>query len=126
MTNSQAVRSCLLVVEDDHELCETWAAVLEGEGYHVATASNGQEALDYLRSAPPPGLILLDLIMPVMDGWEFRQQQQQDPVLADIPVLIVTGGRVPKHRRSMVDAAGYLLKPVDHRTLLDAVARYCR
>src|SRR5439155_12456386 len=81
---------CVLVVEDDTDGRETLAELLEAEGYPVARAANGRQALDYLQRAGPPGLILLDLLMPVMDGYQFRQRQRQDPVLASIPIAVVS------------------------------------
>src|SRR5690242_14878079 len=100
----------ILIVEDNPDSRETLAMVIEGMGYTVSTASNGREALDYLRTHSLPCLILLDLMMPVMDGWEFRNQQRQDPALADIPILVVSAVNDPDQIRA-VDAVDYLKKP---------------
>src|SRR4051794_28574938 len=80
----------ILVVDDDPDLRDTLGQILEDEGYSVAAASNGREALAYLRERPAPSLILLDLMMPVMDGWQFRSEQRLDSVLAKIPVLVIS------------------------------------
>lgn len=116
----------ILVVEDDPDTQATLTELLEAEGYHVIGTGNGQEALDYLRNNPPPCLILLDMVLPVMDGWEFREQQKRDPAIAAIPVVIVTAGAAPQRQTRSIDAAAYFLKPVDTETLLDTVARHCR
>jgi CheY-like chemotaxis protein len=98
-----AVRASVLVVEDDRDIRECMADALEMEGYAVMCAGNGREALDQLRRGPRPDLILLDLLMPVMSGWEFRQAQLADPLLAGIPVVIVSasapgdGARPDRH-----------------------------
>src|SRR5437879_4611456 len=81
---------CVLVVEDDADVRETLAELLEAAGYQVAGAANGWQALGYLQWARPPGLILLDLMMPVMDGHQFRQRQRQEPVLASIQLAVVS------------------------------------
>lgn len=84
--------STVLVVDDDRDVCDLIQAALAGKGYKTIVAGNGREALDYLKSrAPRPKLILLDLMMPEMNGWEFRKVQQSDPALAGIPVAIITG-----------------------------------
>jgi CheY-like chemotaxis protein len=126
MTNvePQSTRNVLLV-EDDCYLRKLVAEILEEEGYHVSCAANGQEALTHLRHAPLPGLILLDCMMPVMDGWEFRRRQQQDEALAPIPVVVLTAAGITEQEIASVGAAGFLLKPFDLTALLDAVARHC-
>ena len=78
------------MIEDDALIQLTTATRLQRAGYKVATASNGREALKYLRENEPPSCIVLDLMMPVMDGWEFRERQLANPALASIPVLITT------------------------------------
>src|SRR5262245_26845005 len=82
----------VLVVEDSIDTRDSLAFLLRSVGgYQVSTAANGQEALDRLRAGPRPGLILLDLLMPTMDGWEFCHRLRQDPALASIPVVVVSG-----------------------------------
>jgi len=80
----------ILVVDDDSELSELMASILEDEGYQAVAVENGQVALDYLKKSPAPCVILLDLMMPSMNGWEFRDAQLSDPSLADIPVVVVS------------------------------------
>ena len=83
-----------MVVDDDHDIRESFASLLTDAGMEVTVAQNGREALAVLRSSdPPPCLIFLDLMMPVMDGFEFRQEQCRDPGLATIPVIVITAGR---------------------------------
>lgn len=81
----------ILVVDDDPELRGVTAIALEEEGYRVAVAANGQEALDMLRAGLRPCLILADLMMPVMSGWELRNELQRDALLAGIPLVFITG-----------------------------------
>ena len=81
----------ILVVEDTESLRDILASVLTQAGYGVVRAASGTEALSCLRSGAPIGLILLDLVMPMMDGWQFRAEQQRDPRLRHIPVIIVSG-----------------------------------
>jgi len=80
----------ILVVDDDEDLRESFAGVLEDAGYEAASAGNGREALDFLRSSPPPCLVLLDLMMPVMDGLSFITEKEADSELANIPVVVIT------------------------------------
>jgi CheY-like chemotaxis protein len=81
----------ILIVEDDAPIREMLVEILEDEGYPVQGASNGQEAFAALRTIPTlPKLVLLDLMMPVMDGWTFRQKQLQDPLLRGIPIIVLS------------------------------------
>lgn len=112
----------ILVVDDDQGALEALSDILEYEGYAVIRASNGLQALERLRdSAPRPELIILDLLMPVMDGWEFRQRQKQDPELAKIPVLVVTAIGTS----AGIDAVQILHKPIDVDALLRTVSQLC-
>ncbi len=122
---TQRSRSCILIVEDDPDFRDTLAELLQLEGYRVAQAANGREALEHLRQGMPPCIILLDLMMPVMSGWEFREAQQQDPALAQIPVAVLTGVRNSVDRVAALGAVGYFQKPVDMQDVLTTVARYC-
>jgi CheY-like chemotaxis protein len=115
----------VLVVEDDPGVQRTVRRQLETYGYGVATANNGKEALDELAKGPVPALILLDLSMPGMDGWAFRIQQQKDPRLAAIPVVICSAFYDPAPAAEMARAAGFLAKPYDLEMLLATVRRYC-
>lgn len=115
----------ILVVEDESEIREEVAEILEDEGYQVQTAAHGAEALERLRGSARPRLILLDLMMPVMDGPEFRAAQLADPLLAEIPVVIATGAGNVHQRANDLKAAGYLAKPFGTRELLKMVSRFC-
>jgi CheY-like chemotaxis protein len=111
----------VLVVDDDRDIRDSLIEALEEHGYRAAGASNGVEALAVLRGAPePPSLILLDLMMPVMDGQGFREHQLADPSLAGIPVLVMSAYSdvEAQARRLGLDA---MQKPFALRPLLDAV-----
>jgi CheY-like chemotaxis protein len=112
-----------LVVEDDETIRESLSDLLRDEGAELVTAANGREALDSLRASTPPDLILLDLMMPVMDGWQFRKEQKKlAPELANIPLVVITAtGKRPV----LVDAAELVMKPLDLNRLFEAVERYC-
>jgi CheY-like chemotaxis protein len=114
----------ILVVEDDADIRDALAQILEFEGYHVICAANGQEALEYLKDSKKPGLILLDLMMPVMDGWQFRAEQQKDEKISDVPVIIVSADGRVYQKAAAIGAAGYLRKPVELETLLNAVEKH--
>jgi signal transduction histidine kinase len=111
----------LLVVEDDADIREALDGLLSMEGFRVTGCSNGREALDWLRHASKPDLILLDLMMPVMDGWQFRVAQKDDPELSRIPVLALSADATAK--AAAIDADAYLKKPVDYETLIDTIDR---
>jgi CheY-like chemotaxis protein len=107
----------LLLIEDDELLRGAMKMVLEWEGYHVACAGNGREALDLLRAGPRPSCILLDLMLPVLDGWTFRHKQKRDPALADIPVVVVSA----TDPTGWPDAARHVQKPFQPAELLAAI-----
>jgi CheY-like chemotaxis protein len=118
----------VLVVEDDVDILRAIVQVLEDEGYAVRVAANGQAALDTLRAPGTslPCLILLDLMMPVMDGWGFRAAQLRDPTLAQIPVIVLTADGNAVDKGPLMNSAGALRKPVELMTLLAAVAESLR
>lgn len=115
-------RATILLVEDDPDVRDAVAESLEDHGYRVLLAAHGEEALQQLRrSSVRPSLILLDLMMPVMDGWHFREEQKKDPLLADIPVVALTAhGNLREF-----DANDHLRKPISLETLLGVVDRFC-
>jgi len=114
----------ILVVDDDTDLREGLADLLQSRGYRVLTADDGAKALRWLRKSDAPSLILLDLMMPVMDGHEFIAQRSADPVLTRIPVVVISAGLHP--RGSVVPgAAEVLYKPFDPDNLMRIVQRYC-
>jgi len=112
----------VLLVDDDGDVREALADCLTAAGYQVATCSNGLAALDWLRAAPrPPGLVLLDMMMPVMDGWQFREEQLAHPSLAAVPVVMLSARYdTPAHA-----GVEQLRKPIRARDLVAVVARYC-
>jgi CheY-like chemotaxis protein len=120
---SAASHCPVLIVEDDEDLREMMAQLLTLEGYQTATVANGREALQYLQEGERPQLILLDLMMPVMDGWEFRRQQQADPELAPVPVIVLSA--LDQGRASNLEADAFLKKPLDFDHLLTLVRNYC-
>ncbi|HWN70917.1 MAG TPA: response regulator [Haliangium sp.] len=116
----------VLVVEDDRDVREAILEVLEDNAYRAVAASNGQEGLETLRAAAgKPCLILLDLMMPVMDGWGFRAAQKGDTELGSIPVVVLTAHASAPQTAQDMEAAGFLKKPVRLDALLDTVQRYC-
>ena len=121
---ARLVKHCpVLIVEDDEDLREMMAQLLTLEGFETATVANGREALEYLHNASTPDVILLDLMMPVMDGWEFRRQQQADPAIAPVPVFVLSA--LDQNRASNLDATAFLKKPLDFDRLLSLVRTYC-
>lgn len=115
----------VLIVEDDELTRSAWESALQAEGFSTAGAANGREALNYLLRNGPPRLILLDLMMPVMSGWEFRHEQLRDPALARIPVVVCSAvGDLPQEV-SLLGAAGCLQKPLDSRQLVNVVRTFC-
>ena len=115
-------RHQILVVDDDEGIREAMVSILQVMGYSVASANNGKEALDYLRNAATPDLIISDLAMPIMDGRQFRREQVKEPRLAKIPVIVVSA----LSDQTDIDANEIFIKPVEVEILLAAVDRYCR
>ena len=117
--------SPVLIVEDDRDVREALVEVLEDEGVLVAAAGNGVEALGYLRDAEIlPRLILLDLMMPVMDGRQFRVAQLKDPKWAAVPVVVMTATGDFKEESRRMNVSGAIRKPLDLAQLFDVVSKY--
>jgi len=115
----------VLVVEDDPTIREVLVEVLGEHGYHAVGASNGREALDTLASSSGrPCVILLDLMMPIMDGRSFREEQLQKPELSGIPVIVISA-HLDHAVTSDLHAAAYLRKPVRLADVLQSVRAYC-
>ena len=115
----------VLLVEDDRELHEAMTAILDAEGYRVIGAYDGQQAIDRLREGVRPSVILLDLMLPVKDGRQFRAEQLADPRLAAIPVIAYSGDdRVADAARAL-RVKHWFRKPVNFGAMLEAVAAYC-
>ena len=115
----------VLIVEDDRDTREMLGRFLELEGFDVQTAANGELALKVLQDEEPPSVIILDLMMPVMNGWQFRLAQQSDPNLSQIPVVVVTAAGV-REDIPAISADGWLSKPVDFDRLLATIGPLCQ
>ena len=115
----------VLVVDDDDVIRSLWTTVLERAGYQVSSASDGQEALDYLRQNQPlPDLILLDLMMPTMNGWQFLKELREEPLFASLVVVVISANDIPGKQLASFGIAAYLQKPVAMKTLLETVAQF--
>jgi CheY-like chemotaxis protein len=110
----------VLVVEDDPAGRAALALILSHVGHDVRCAADGKEALDELR-AHRPDVVLLDLLLPKVDGWEFRRRQQQDPDLAGVPVVVLSGGGPARRRGDLLGDVPWLPKPVEVECLLAAI-----
>ena len=120
--SDEATERPILVVEDDEDIRETLQLYLQTSGYAVRTAENGQEALDVLHEGTTPCLILLDMMMPVMDGWKFLTALDGEDRLADVPVVVVTAHADQKPGDRVQDI---LRKPVDVRAMMETVRAHC-
>lgn len=117
----------ILVVEDDRDIRETVVEILRDEGYEVVGAMNGADALDRLRDGSSlPSLILLDLMMPVMDGRTFRLELQHDAALASIPVVLLSANSELSRQADDLGVAGFLTKPLTPDSLVQAVENHRR
>jgi CheY-like chemotaxis protein len=115
----------VMIVEDDRDTREMLGRFLELEGFDVRTAANGQLALEALQQNEEPCVIILDLMMPVMNGWQFREKQVRDPRFSRIPVVVVTAAG-PREEIPAITADGWLSKPVDFDRLLATIGPLCQ
>jgi CheY-like chemotaxis protein len=113
------------VIDDDKDIRDAIRFILEMEGFHVREASDGAEGLARIREDHGVCLVLLDLMMPKMSGWEFRKRQLQDPELASIPVCVLSGGIGVAEHATQLHANHYIVKPVDLGELVGTVRRFC-
>jgi CheY-like chemotaxis protein len=113
----------ILLVEDEPNLREDLAYLLGDDGYLVRTAAHGAEALALLEGGARPAIIILDLMMPVMDGWETRARLRAAPALSDIPILVLSGFPNDEADIAALAVAGYLTKPVGLHRLREMIAR---
>ena len=113
----------VFIIEDDIDTREMLGKFLELEGYHVETAANGQQALERFAHGASACVIVLDLMMPVMDGWQFRRMQVEDARLAKIPTIVVSAAG--RERMAHISADAYLAKPIDMDELLSRVSQFC-
>ena len=119
MTNRQ--RDYVLIVDDDADIRETIDMVLQGSGYHCCGARDGAEALECLKADPLPDVILLDMMMPGMNGQEFRSEQLKDARLAKVPVVLVSADDKANQKASVLGISRVLRKPFDIPALVAAV-----
>ncbi len=115
----------VLVVEDDIDIREAMVGILESAGYSVWAASDGAEALAQLHAGNRPCIILLDLMMPVMDGWTFGEEKDKDPSFADIPIVVVSAVSRNDPRNARMRSVDHLPKPLNIDKLLATVERFC-
>src|SRR5574337_446506 len=115
----------ILIVEDDADVRESMRLLLELEGFAAETACDGQEALDKLRCGMNPCLILLDLMMPRMDGFQFVNEKRQDPTISSIPVLVYSGHYDATANAAKLGAEGYVQKPVEPGAFLRLIRLTC-
>jgi len=113
----------ILIIEDDDDLATTMAQLIGRQGYRVVTSANGREAIERLQAGERPDAILLDMMMPIMNGWEFRAEQTAMPDVADIPVITVTADGSAKEKARAIHAAGVLTKPVSGTNLMNELKR---
>lgn len=115
----------VLIVDDDHAVVESLQDFLEDEGFEVVTATDGQAALDLLRRGLRPCVILLDLMMPRLNGWEFRHEQLQDADLKDIPIVVVSAVPLSLGALAQLGDVEFVPKPPSLPRLLAAIRRHC-
>ncbi len=120
-----AQNSTVLVVDDELDLCETVQLVLELRGYEVVSFADGEAALEGLRAGVHPCLILLDIMMPRMNGLQFREEQVNDPHLRKIPVFVLTGAGQSVLDKVAALGLEALRKPIQLEELLGVVKRFC-
>ena len=114
----------ILLVEDEAAIREVIEAVLEAEGYRVVSTVDGADALDVLRDGLRPCMIILDLMMPVMDGRAFREAQEREPRLAGIPLLVMSADAGIEFKALNIGVRDYLKKPIDLETVLAKVKSF--
>jgi CheY-like chemotaxis protein len=113
----------ILIVEDDADVADAMSCILADEGFKTMQVANGEEALAVLASGARPDVILLDLMMPVMDGVEFRRRQARDPRISSIPVVIISADRKVAETAREMGVAGFLRKPVTPSQVLAEIRR---
>lgn len=124
VAEAEVAKRCLVaIIEDDAEFRNMLRDLLEEEQYRVVALSNGAEALEALRGETVPNVILLDVSMPVMDGFDFLRFRNDDPRLAQVPVVLVTNAK--PHERPTVGVNDVVRKPIDIDEILFAIKRYC-
>ncbi len=112
-------------MDDEPSIRKVFGRSLRGAGFDVVIADDGPDGLQKMRDDPSIGLVLLDLNMPGMDGFQFREEQQADPRLRDVPTIVVTGEAIGRIVSEPLDADQYLFKPVGLDHLISVVNDYC-
>ena len=115
----------VLVIDDNQDIREGWAKVLQAEGFAVVTAQHGREALTMLRDGLKPCIIIIDLMMPVMNGFEFRFEQLRDPGLAHIPVIACSGITDTAQTAKHLKPNACMQKPAEVSHLVALVRQHC-
>jgi CheY-like chemotaxis protein len=113
----------VLLVEDNDDVREMMALALQLAGASVACAANGRDALALLKGRPAPNLILLDLMMPVMNGWELSAALKRDEALAKVPIVVISA--MGEAGAAELQPAEFISKPVDIDHLIDVVTEHC-
>ena len=117
----------LLIIEDDRDILEVLKDLLESENYEVSTAENGQEGLNFLENCSNlPGLILVDLMMPVMDGFQFREKQSVHPKFKSVPVVVMSADGHSEAKKERIGVQFFMKKPLDLEVVLSTIAREYR
>lgn len=119
-----AAEPSVLVVDDDEDIRDVLSVLLETEGFHVDTARDGLEALEQLKSGPPPAVVLLDMMMPRMDGESLVREMKRDPTVAAVPIVIMSGHSAVREKAESLAADDCLVKPVEVDELLRVVRRF--
>lgn len=112
----------IFIIEDDQDIRESLQLALEMEGYEVLAAENGKEGIELLKKIQRPHLIILDLMMPIMDGWEFLSKRKLHQDLATIPVIVVSAAG---DKTTPIEASSFIKKPIDLEAFLNVVEQYC-
>jgi two-component system response regulator AtoC len=115
----------IMVIDDDESVRSALTDLLQDEGYRVVAFADGGDGLGYLSAGETPDLVLLDLMLPTVDGWRFRAEQVMNPVLASIPVIVVTAAPATAHDSELDGDVDVVRKPFETRTLLSRIRRHC-
>ncbi len=121
------MKKIILIIDDDQGIRDALSELFEMEGYKVELAENGNEGLKCLRSmSSGPDLILLDLMMPNMDGFQFREKQKAEALKLDVPVILMSADGQLKDKQILAGVTDHLRKPMDIAEAIEIVKRYCR
>jgi CheY-like chemotaxis protein len=113
----------VMVIDDDEDIRAALSGLLEDAGFRVVAFGDGKQGLSYLAAGELPCLILLDLMMPVMDGWRFRVEQVMNPALASVPVIVITAGGTGDRGPDL--GVEVVVKPFDAAALVAMIRRHC-